>query len=221
MHQEVAALGGADQAGHRRLPFLEILLSFRQLHDVSGGVLERNELATAGQRKSDHRTVVSSRAGMSSGAARFLICRAAGFDRRLLRWGNFCCGLRRVGAYLAPWIGRALVGNVAERALVSALRGLIPLLLLWRLVLGFFPVFRDRLFLRVGRSGQHHNHRRGADNSHANTPSMLSEFLINGIAQRPSAFQPVGMRSPRSCRRARRRSRCASIPRGLQSIDGG
>src|SRR3984893_4247871 len=50
MHQEVAALGGADQAGHRRLRFPKILLSLRQLHDVGGGILERDELATAGQR---------------------------------------------------------------------------------------------------------------------------------------------------------------------------
>ncbi len=66
--------------------------------------------------------------------------------------------------------GRALVGNVAERSLVGSLGGLIRLLLLWRLILGFFPLFGHRLFLRVGRPGQHHNHRRGADNSHANTP---------------------------------------------------
>jgi hypothetical protein len=50
MHQEVAALGGADQAGHRRLPFLEVLLGLWQFHDVSGGILERDELAAAGQR---------------------------------------------------------------------------------------------------------------------------------------------------------------------------
>jgi hypothetical protein len=42
-------LGGADQASHRGLPFLKILLSLRQLHDVSGGILKRDELATAGQ----------------------------------------------------------------------------------------------------------------------------------------------------------------------------
>jgi len=29
---------------------LEILLSLRQLHDVTGGILESDELATAGQR---------------------------------------------------------------------------------------------------------------------------------------------------------------------------
>ena len=31
MHQEVAALGGADQTTDRRLPFLEILLGFGSL----------------------------------------------------------------------------------------------------------------------------------------------------------------------------------------------
>ncbi len=50
MHQKVAAFGGADQAAGRGLPFLEILLSLRQLHDVAGGVLKRDELAAAGQR---------------------------------------------------------------------------------------------------------------------------------------------------------------------------
>ena len=50
VHQEVAAFGGADQAGGRCLPFHEPLLGLRQLHDVVGGVLEGDELATAGQR---------------------------------------------------------------------------------------------------------------------------------------------------------------------------
>jgi hypothetical protein len=45
MHHEVAALGGADQAAGRGLPFRKILLSLRQLHDVSGGILESDELA--------------------------------------------------------------------------------------------------------------------------------------------------------------------------------
>jgi hypothetical protein len=36
VHQEVAAFRGADQAGHRGLPFLEILLSLR-LGSTSGG----------------------------------------------------------------------------------------------------------------------------------------------------------------------------------------
>jgi hypothetical protein len=50
MHQEVAAFGGADQAGHRGLPFLEVLLGLRQFHDVGGGILKRDELPTARQR---------------------------------------------------------------------------------------------------------------------------------------------------------------------------
>jgi len=49
MHQEVTALGGADQAGHLGLPFLEILLSLRQFQDIGGGVLTDDELATARQ----------------------------------------------------------------------------------------------------------------------------------------------------------------------------
>jgi hypothetical protein len=32
------------------LPLLKILLGLRQLHDVGGGILERDELAAAGQR---------------------------------------------------------------------------------------------------------------------------------------------------------------------------
>jgi hypothetical protein len=50
MHQEVAAFGGADQATNCGLPFRKILLSLRQLHDVGGGILEGNDLATAGKR---------------------------------------------------------------------------------------------------------------------------------------------------------------------------
>ena len=50
MHHEVPALGGADQAAGRGLPFLKILFSLRQFHDVTGGVLEGNELASAGKR---------------------------------------------------------------------------------------------------------------------------------------------------------------------------
>jgi hypothetical protein len=49
MHQEVAAFGGADHAAGRGLPFLKILLGLWQLHDAGGGILERDELATAGQ----------------------------------------------------------------------------------------------------------------------------------------------------------------------------
>jgi hypothetical protein len=47
VHQEVAAFRGADQTAGCGLPFRKILLSLRQLHDVSGGILKRDELATA------------------------------------------------------------------------------------------------------------------------------------------------------------------------------
>ena len=49
MHQEVAAFSGADQATGCGLPFRKMLLSLRQLHDVSGSILKRDEMATAGQ----------------------------------------------------------------------------------------------------------------------------------------------------------------------------
>ena len=49
MHQEIAALGGADQAADCGLPFLEILLGFRQLRDVTGRLLEGSELAAIGE----------------------------------------------------------------------------------------------------------------------------------------------------------------------------
>src|SRR5947207_1880219 len=43
------ALSGADQATDRGLPFREVLLRLREFLDGFGGVLERDELATAGQ----------------------------------------------------------------------------------------------------------------------------------------------------------------------------
>jgi len=36
VHQEVAALGGTDQASDCGLPFGQVLLGLRQLHDVAG-----------------------------------------------------------------------------------------------------------------------------------------------------------------------------------------
>ena len=39
MHREVATFGGADQATDRGLPFLKVLLSLRQFHDVVGSSL--------------------------------------------------------------------------------------------------------------------------------------------------------------------------------------
>jgi hypothetical protein len=47
VHHEVPALGGADQATNRGLPFLEVLLGLRRFQDVIGGVFEREQLATA------------------------------------------------------------------------------------------------------------------------------------------------------------------------------
>jgi len=47
---QIPAFGGADQAADRGLPFGQVLLSLRQLHHVVGGILESDELATAGQR---------------------------------------------------------------------------------------------------------------------------------------------------------------------------
>jgi hypothetical protein len=49
MHHEVPAFSGTDQTAGRGLPFLKILFSLRQLHDVGGGIVEGDELATAGQ----------------------------------------------------------------------------------------------------------------------------------------------------------------------------
>jgi hypothetical protein len=49
VHHEVPAIGRADQASDCGLPFLKILLSLRQLHDVSGGIFESDKLATAEQ----------------------------------------------------------------------------------------------------------------------------------------------------------------------------
>ena len=44
MHHEVTALGGADQASDRGLPFLEILLNLRQLLDVESSVAQRDQV---------------------------------------------------------------------------------------------------------------------------------------------------------------------------------
>ena len=49
VHQRPAIFRRHDQRFGGRLPFIEVLFALRQLHDVSGGILERDELATAGQ----------------------------------------------------------------------------------------------------------------------------------------------------------------------------
>jgi hypothetical protein len=48
-HSRPIELDDQEHSFDRGLPFLEILLSLRQLHDVAGGILQRDELATAGQ----------------------------------------------------------------------------------------------------------------------------------------------------------------------------
>jgi hypothetical protein len=50
MHQRPAIFRRHHKRLGRRLPFLEVLFALRQLHDVTGGILERDELTTAGQR---------------------------------------------------------------------------------------------------------------------------------------------------------------------------
>jgi hypothetical protein len=49
MHLRPATLDGQDQRLGRGLPLLEVLLDFRQLHDVVGAVLQRVKLPAAGQ----------------------------------------------------------------------------------------------------------------------------------------------------------------------------
>ena len=50
VHNEIATFCSADQTRDSSLPFLKVLLSLRQLHDVIGSVLEGYELAPLGQR---------------------------------------------------------------------------------------------------------------------------------------------------------------------------
>jgi hypothetical protein len=50
MHQEVTPLRGADQDPDGRLPRFAIVLGLRQLLDISGGVLEGDDLAAVWQR---------------------------------------------------------------------------------------------------------------------------------------------------------------------------
>jgi hypothetical protein len=45
VHQKILPFSGLDQDFDGRLPFLKVLLlGFRQLHDVAGGVFKRDEL---------------------------------------------------------------------------------------------------------------------------------------------------------------------------------
>jgi hypothetical protein len=50
MHQWPATLGRHDQRLGRCLPFFQVLLGLRKLQDVISPILQRDELATAGQR---------------------------------------------------------------------------------------------------------------------------------------------------------------------------
>ena len=50
-HRRAAvAFGDQDQDFNGSLPFLDLLFGLRQLLDISGSVLQRDELATTGQR---------------------------------------------------------------------------------------------------------------------------------------------------------------------------
>jgi hypothetical protein len=49
-HRAAVAFGDQDQRFDRNLPFLELLFGLWQLLDISGCVLEGDELATLGQR---------------------------------------------------------------------------------------------------------------------------------------------------------------------------
>jgi hypothetical protein len=49
VHQEVAAFGRIDQATDRGLLVFKVLLGLRQLHDVAGCILERDELVITWQ----------------------------------------------------------------------------------------------------------------------------------------------------------------------------
>jgi hypothetical protein len=69
VHQEVATFSGADQATDRGLPFLGVLLSLRQFHDVIGGVLQRDKLPPAEQSATRYcETKAAFTRGMPSGA---------------------------------------------------------------------------------------------------------------------------------------------------------
>jgi len=58
-HRRPAERGDEDQRFRSRLPFRGLVLSLRKLRDILTGILERDELATAGQR-STRRTTASS-----------------------------------------------------------------------------------------------------------------------------------------------------------------
>ncbi len=49
-HRRAVLVDDQKQGPDRILPFLDLLFGLRQLLDISGGILEGDELATAGQR---------------------------------------------------------------------------------------------------------------------------------------------------------------------------
>jgi hypothetical protein len=55
-----------DQSFHRSLPFLGFVLGLRKLRDVAAGVLQRDELVTAGQGVLDRQIVASNPLRISS-----------------------------------------------------------------------------------------------------------------------------------------------------------
>ena len=66
MHHEIPALGGADQAASRSLPFLKILLGLRQLHDEVGSIAQSQLLAPIQQDR-----IIE---GASPGGSRLQLC---------------------------------------------------------------------------------------------------------------------------------------------------
>jgi uncharacterized membrane protein len=119
---------------------------------------------------------------------------AAGFC--LLGFGRGCLGRVAVAAHGAPWIGRALVGNVAERSLVGLFGGFIRVLLLLRLFLGFFPVPLHRLLLRAGRPGHKSDQER---DGHSGTENSHPYFLLAHVKLPPSAILAFSTTPRKAC----------------------
>src|SRR5258708_36881418 len=94
----------------------------------------------------------------------------------LLRFFRRRLGRVAVAAHGTLWIGRALVGDVAERSLVGLFSGLIGRFFLWRLILGLFPVSGHLFFLRVARPGQQSGEER---DGHSGTESSHPYFLLD------------------------------------------
>jgi hypothetical protein len=113
-HDDAATISGVDQHLHRELPvFLRGCLRWRS-QDVFGGVLERDELATAGQGGSGRQTGVASRCPVSLAPASRFYGRQPGqlwetaYLRRAIPWE---CALAVVLGLPSPatFLKRALV----------------------------------------------------------------------------------------------------------------